>query len=54
MMVFSRRARHRTVPFYETSDKTDWLLTESKPVRPDGVLVLIYERNRQYRTRRPC
>ncbi len=33
--------------FGETSDKTDWLLTESKPVGPDGVLVLVYERNRQ-------
>ena len=32
--------------FGETSDKTDWLLTESKPVGPDGVLVLIYERAR--------
>jgi dihydrofolate reductase len=32
--------------FGETSEKTNWLLTESKPVGPDGVLVLIYERNR--------
>jgi dihydrofolate reductase len=32
--------------FTETSDKTDWRLTESKPVGPDGVLVLIYERKR--------
>jgi dihydrofolate reductase len=32
--------------FGETSDKTDWLLTESKPVGPDGVLVLTYERAR--------
>ena len=32
--------------FGETSEKTDWRLTESKPVGPDGVLVLIYERVR--------
>jgi dihydrofolate reductase len=32
--------------FGETSDKTDWRLTESRPVGPDGVLVLIYERIR--------
>jgi dihydrofolate reductase len=32
--------------FGETSDKTDWQLTEAKPVGPDGVLVLIYERIR--------
>jgi hypothetical protein len=27
-------------------EKKDWLLIESRPVGPDGVLVLIYERNR--------
>ena len=32
--------------FGETSDKTDWRLTEAKPVGPEGVLVLIYERAR--------
>ena len=32
--------------FGATSEKTDWRLTESKPVGPDGVLVLIYERAR--------
>jgi dihydrofolate reductase len=32
--------------FGETTDKTDWRLTEAKPVGPDGVLVLIYERAR--------
>ena len=32
--------------FGETSDKTDWRLTEAKPVGPDGVLVLVYERAR--------
>ena len=32
--------------FGETSDKTDWRLTESRPVGPDGVLVLVYERAR--------
>ena len=32
--------------FGETSEKTDWRLAESKPVGPDGVLVLIYERAR--------
>jgi dihydrofolate reductase len=32
--------------FGETSDKTDWRLTESTPVGPDGVLVLVYERAR--------
>src|SRR5688500_15596679 len=30
--------------FGETSAKTDWRLTEAKPVGPDGVLVLIYQR----------
>jgi dihydrofolate reductase len=30
--------------FGETSEKTDWRLTETKPVGPEGVLVLIYER----------
>jgi dihydrofolate reductase len=32
--------------FGETSEKTDWHLTEAKPVGPDGVLVLIYQRRR--------
>lgn len=32
--------------FGATSDKTDWRLTEAKPVGPDGVLVLVYERAR--------
>jgi dihydrofolate reductase len=32
--------------FSEFSEKRDWRLTESKPVGPDGVLVLIYERAR--------
>jgi dihydrofolate reductase len=32
--------------FGEFSEKTDWRLTESKPVGPDGVLVLVYERLR--------
>ena len=32
--------------FAETTDKTDWRLTEAKPVGPDGVLVLVYERAR--------
>ena len=32
--------------FGETSEKSDWRLTEAKPVGPDGVLVLIYERVR--------
>jgi dihydrofolate reductase len=32
--------------FGETSDKTDWRLMESRPVGPDGVLVLVYERVR--------
>jgi dihydrofolate reductase len=32
--------------FGETSEKTDWRLVESKPVGPDGVLVLVYERAR--------
>jgi hypothetical protein len=30
----------------ETTEKTDWRLTEVKPVGPDGVVVLIYERAR--------
>jgi dihydrofolate reductase len=32
--------------FGETSEKSDWRLTEAKPVGPDGVLVLIYKRAR--------
>jgi dihydrofolate reductase len=32
--------------FGETSEKSEWRLTEAKPVGPDGVLVLIYERAR--------
>jgi dihydrofolate reductase len=32
--------------FGETSEKADWRLTEAKPVGPDGVLVLVYERAR--------
>jgi dihydrofolate reductase len=30
--------------FGEFSERTDWRLAESKPVGPDGVLVLVYER----------
>jgi dihydrofolate reductase len=33
--------------FGETSDKSEWRLTEARPVGPDGVLVLIYERARR-------
>jgi dihydrofolate reductase len=32
--------------FGETSEKSDWRLTVARPVGPDGVLVLIYERAR--------
>ena len=32
--------------FGETSDKADWRLVEARPVGPDGVLVLVYERAR--------
>jgi dihydrofolate reductase len=32
--------------FGETSEKSDWRLVESRPVGPDGVLVLVYERAR--------
>jgi dihydrofolate reductase len=32
--------------FGEYSEKTDWRLTEAKPVGPEGVIVLIYERIR--------
>ena len=32
--------------FGETTEKTHWRLTEARPVGPDGVLVLIYERER--------
>ena len=32
--------------FGETADKTDWRLGEVKPVGPDGVVVLVYERAR--------
>jgi hypothetical protein len=30
----------------ETSDKPGWRLTKARPVGPDGVVVLIYERAR--------
>ena len=30
--------------FGDTSERTDWRLVESRPVGPDGVLVLVYER----------
>ena len=30
--------------FGELSEKTDWRLVEAKPVGPDGVVVLVYER----------
>ena len=32
--------------FGETTEKMDWRLTEAKPVGPEGVLVLVYERAR--------
>jgi dihydrofolate reductase len=32
--------------FGETTEKLDWRLTEVKPVGPDGVIVLVYERAR--------
>ena len=32
--------------FGETTEKTDWRLAEVKPVGPDGVVVLVYERAR--------
>jgi dihydrofolate reductase len=32
--------------FGEASEKSDWRLTDSRPVGPDGVLVLVYERAR--------
>ena len=32
--------------FGATTEKTDWRLTEARPVGPDDVLVLIYERAR--------
>ena len=32
--------------FGETTDKSDWRLTEAKPVGPEGVVVLVYERAR--------
>jgi dihydrofolate reductase len=32
--------------FGEFSERSDWRMTESKPVGPDGVLVLVYERAR--------
>ena len=32
--------------FGEYSERKDWQLTESKPVGPDGVVVLVYERIR--------
>jgi dihydrofolate reductase len=33
--------------FGEYSDRTDWRLTEAKPVGPDGIVVLVYERIRE-------
>jgi dihydrofolate reductase len=36
--------------FGEFSEKTDWRLTESKPVGPEGVVVLTYERRREDQT----
>jgi dihydrofolate reductase len=33
--------------FGEYSDRTDWRLTEAKPVGPEGVVVLVYERIRE-------
>jgi dihydrofolate reductase len=32
--------------FGDTTDKTDWRLVEARPVGPEGVLVLVYERAR--------
>jgi dihydrofolate reductase len=32
--------------FGETSDKSDWRLTDAKPVGPEGVVVVVYERAR--------
>jgi dihydrofolate reductase len=32
--------------FGEMDERKDWKLTESRPVGPDGVLVLTYERDR--------
>ena len=32
--------------FGDSSERTDWRLVESRPVGPDGVLVLVYERAR--------
>jgi dihydrofolate reductase len=32
--------------FGDTAEKTDWRLSDAKPVGPDGVLVLVYERLR--------
>jgi dihydrofolate reductase len=32
--------------FGEYSEKSDWTLTEAKPVGPEGVVVLVYERKR--------
>jgi len=33
--------------FGETSQKTNWRLVESRPVGPDGIVVLVYVRNRE-------
>jgi dihydrofolate reductase len=32
--------------FGEYSERTDWRLTDARPVGPDGVVVLVYERRR--------
>jgi dihydrofolate reductase len=46
LMVFPVLLGTGRRPFGETTDKTDWRLSEAKPVGSDGVLVLVYERVR--------
>ena len=46
LMVFPVILGHGRRLFGDTTGKSDWRLTDSRPVGPDGVLVLVYERAR--------
>ena len=46
LMVFPTVLGTGRKVFGEFSDKTDWTLSESKPVGSEGVIVLVYERKR--------
>ena len=46
LMVFPTILGTGKRAFGEYGDKTDWTLSEAKPVGPEGVVVLVYERKR--------